>query len=292
MSRRPVHLSGPAAAQVFDGNDDTDITELSVQNCAVLLVVPRTIARFDWLRRLTLRNCQALTELDPCVGQLRCLTRITVENCPRLETLPFLGSTVKHVAVRKCPLLAALPDSMGGMVALNILVLSGCPLLQTMPASLWRLPRMRHVKLLCLDGLLTLGVRRARHVLELEIDHCGVLAELPALPNVRELYIFNCRNVQILPCGLQHLAGLRVRECTGLRELPVACLDVPATASIVVDWGGRAWTNHAEICRHIMHTSSTLRLQLLMIAAWRSGFHSMPADVARLLTDNPFDYST
>ncbi|XP_056168372.1 disease resistance protein RPV1-like [Syzygium oleosum] len=146
-----AELSGD---QITDGLVESLIKEgkkLKVLTLEHSLGITRTpsFPECSTLERLTLQHCAHLVKIDRSIGNLRCLIHLNINSCKKLQDLPEkLGDllNLQYFSVRDCSSLSELPDSVSQLTLLMKLDVSST-MITRLPDSIGRLTRLVTLKI-------------------------------------------------------------------------------------------------------------------------------------------------
>ncbi|KAD6119176.1 hypothetical protein E3N88_10447 [Mikania micrantha] len=124
------------------------LTELSMDHCIEMTMLPWSICQVKTLRSLSITNCESFEELPFDLGKLLFLQILRVYACPKLKMLP-LGIKnlvwLQHIDVSQCVNLHCLNEEIGGCLSLREINMRECPQIKNLPKSISGLRSLRRV---------------------------------------------------------------------------------------------------------------------------------------------------
>ncbi|KAK3431315.1 hypothetical protein EUGRSUZ_E03184 [Eucalyptus grandis] len=192
------------------GSDSKKLETLSASNCLSLSLLPHSFERLTSLSELSIDNSN-ITELPDGVGELVKLRRLFLSNCHWIRELPEsigqLGRSLEELDISGTGI-SELPDSFGNLQSLKVLKMDYC-FISEFPSSIWHLRSLEEMHASSctnLEGeipgdiveLINLRILKLRYspisslppeikflskLETLDLLHCDMLHELPALPS-------------------------------------------------------------------------------------------------------------
>ncbi|KAF7847996.1 hypothetical protein BT93_L2383 [Corymbia citriodora subsp. variegata] len=192
------------------GGDSKKLETLSASNCYSLSFLPHSIEHLTSLSILSVDNSK-ITKLSDGVGELVKLQCLSLRNCRWIQELPESigrsGSSLEELDISGTGI-SELPDSFGNLQRLRVLKMDYC-FIGKFPSFIWRLRSLEEIRASScrnLEGeipgdikeLINLRILTLRysaisslppeikHLSKLEtldLLHCDMLHELPALPS-------------------------------------------------------------------------------------------------------------
>ncbi|KAK9073331.1 hypothetical protein SSX86_007655 [Deinandra increscens subsp. villosa] len=124
------------------------LTELTMDHCIEMSILPSSICRVKSLKRLSITSCESLEELPFDFGKLLLLQILRIYACPKLKKLPF-GikdlKCLKHIDISQCVNLHCLNEEIGGCLSLEEIDMRECPQIKSLPKSVSGLRSLRRV---------------------------------------------------------------------------------------------------------------------------------------------------
>ncbi|GMP45171.1 hypothetical protein CsSME_00013781 [Camellia sinensis var. sinensis] len=124
------------------------LSELTMDHCLDLTMLPPSICQMRKLKSLSVTNCHSLYELPANLGNLNSLQILRIYACPTLRNLPpGLCNLVrlKYLDIAQCLNLASLPEEIGGLKSLEKIDMRECPQIRYLPKSVVALQALRVV---------------------------------------------------------------------------------------------------------------------------------------------------
>lgn len=135
--------SEPDLSQLFPR-----LTELVMDHCIEMTVLPSSICQVKTLKSLSITNCESLEELPFDFGKLLFLQILRVYACPKLKMLPFgIKNLVwlEHIDISQCVNLHCLNEEIGGCYSLKKIDMHECPQIKNVPKAVSGLRSLRSV---------------------------------------------------------------------------------------------------------------------------------------------------
>ncbi|KAF7850293.1 hypothetical protein BT93_L5648 [Corymbia citriodora subsp. variegata] len=192
------------------GGDSKKLETLSASNCLSLSFLPHSIEHLTSLSILSVDNSK-ITKLPDGVGELVKLQHLSLRNCRYIQELPESigrsGSSLEELDISGTGI-SELPDSFGNLQRLRVLKMDYC-FISEFPCFIWRLRSLEEIHASScrnLEGEIPGDIRELinlriltlqysaisslpseiKHLSKLEtldLLHCDMLHELPALPS-------------------------------------------------------------------------------------------------------------
>ncbi|KAK1427376.1 hypothetical protein QVD17_16059 [Tagetes erecta] len=124
------------------------LTELVMDHCIEMTVLPSSICQVRTLKSLSITNCESLEELPSDFGKLLFLQILRVYACPKLKMLPFgIKNLVwlEHIDISQCVNLHCLNEEINGCLSLKKIDMHECPQIKNVPKSVSGLRSLRLV---------------------------------------------------------------------------------------------------------------------------------------------------
>ncbi|KAF8029500.1 hypothetical protein BT93_E2032 [Corymbia citriodora subsp. variegata] len=202
------------------GGDSKKLETLSASNCLSLSLLPHSFEHLTSLSILQVDNSN-ITKLSDGVGELVKLRRLSLRNCHWIQELPEsigqLGRSLEELDISGTGI-SELPDSFGHLHSLRVLNVDNC-FISKFPSSVWSLLSLEEINASSctnlegeipgdIEKLINLRILKLRYspisslppeikclskLETLDLLHCDMLHELPALPS--SLFI-----VHLSPC--------------------------------------------------------------------------------------------
>ena len=205
-----------------------NLEELDISYCENLIEIHEAIGSLEKLKYWNLEGCKKL-QILPSSFRLKSLENIYLDDCVSLETLPDLcAPNLRALNINYCENLIEIHEAIGSLEKLKCWNLKGCKKLQILPSSF----RLKSLEKFCLDdcvGPETLPDLCAPNLRELYISDCKNLIEIhEAFGSLDKLKCWNlerCKKLQILPSSfrLKSLEGIYLDDCVSLETLPDLC---------------------------------------------------------------------
>ncbi|KAL2457481.1 putative disease resistance protein [Forsythia ovata] len=124
------------------------LSELTMDHCINLNMLPSSICRMHTLKILNVTNCESLQELPADLGKINFLQLLRLYSCPNLKRLPVgIGHLVwlKYLDISQCITMECLPEGVGGCTNLEKIDMRECPQIKNLPLSVVSLHSLRRV---------------------------------------------------------------------------------------------------------------------------------------------------
>ncbi|KAI7752893.1 hypothetical protein M8C21_000052 [Ambrosia artemisiifolia] len=124
------------------------LTELTMDHCIDMTILPSSICHVKTLRSLSITNCESLEQLPFDFGKLILLQILRLYACPKLKTLPVgIKNLVwlEHIDISQCVNLHYLNEEIGGCLSLKEIDMHECPQIRRLPKSVRGLRSLRRV---------------------------------------------------------------------------------------------------------------------------------------------------
>ncbi|KAI3773821.1 hypothetical protein L1987_48356 [Smallanthus sonchifolius] len=124
------------------------LTELTMDHCIEMTILPSSICHVKTLRSLSITNCESLEELPFDFGKLILLQILRVYACPKLKMLPIGIKNLiwlEHIDISQCVNLHCLNEEIGGCLSLKEIDMHECPQIKRLPKSATGLRSLRRV---------------------------------------------------------------------------------------------------------------------------------------------------
>ncbi|RVW74214.1 putative disease resistance RPP13-like protein 1 [Vitis vinifera] len=264
------------------------LTSLAYLNIRYVCKIPDELGQLNSLVHLGVYGCPELKEIPPILHSLTSLKNLNIENCESLASFPemALPPMLEWLRINSCPILESLPEGiMQNNTTLQCLEIRCCGSLRSLPRDIDSLKTLsiyecKKVELALLEdmthnptlplpnsiyGVLSLYIPDGLHHVDLtslqslEICNCPNLVSFPRgglpTPNLRMLYIGNCKKLKSLPQGmhtlLTSLQDLYISNCPEIDSFPEGGL--PTNLSDL----------HIHNCNKLMACRMEWRLQTL-----------------------------
>ncbi|KAK9053884.1 hypothetical protein SSX86_024959 [Deinandra increscens subsp. villosa] len=115
------------------------LTELTMDHCIDMTILPSSICQVKTLKILNITNCESLEELPFDFGKLIFLQILRVYACPKLKMLPFGIKNLiwlEHIDISQCVNLHCLNEEIGACLSLKEIDMRECPQIKRLPKSL------------------------------------------------------------------------------------------------------------------------------------------------------------
>lgn len=146
-------------------------TELEIDYCKGLEVLPPGICHLSNLKRLSITNCPDLNSLPEYIGSLSELESLRLHACTSLEGLPAsvckLGN-LRTLDVSHCSNIEEFPTGIGELRRLERLDMSWCLSVRELPASVRQMISLRTV--VCDDEIADLWTTEGRILNKLQVQ--------------------------------------------------------------------------------------------------------------------------
>ncbi|KAK3431306.1 hypothetical protein EUGRSUZ_E03171, partial [Eucalyptus grandis] len=168
------------------GSDSKKLETLSASNCLSLSLLPHSFEHLTSLSELSIDNSN-ITELPDGVGELVKLRRLSLSNCHWIRELPEcigqLGRSLEELDISGTGV-SELPDSFENLRSLKVLKMDYCFIKGEIPGDIGELINLRILKLRYSPiSSLPPEIKFLSKLETLDLLHCDMLHELPALPS-------------------------------------------------------------------------------------------------------------
>ncbi|CDY52250.1 BnaC08g20220D [Brassica napus] len=192
--------------------------------------LPKEIGGLHFIRKLVLRNCKSLKVLPESLGDMDTLHSLCLEGS-NIEKLPESFGKLENLVLLRmnnCKKIKRLPESFGDLKSLHHLFMQET-LVVELPESFGNLSKLVTLKMLkkplfrsCESGKIpdVLGKLSSLKILKLGNNYFHSLpSSLEGLLNLRELSLYDCRELKCLPPLPCNLEQLNLANCFSLESI-------------------------------------------------------------------------
>ncbi|XP_031389580.1 uncharacterized protein LOC116202239 isoform X2 [Punica granatum] len=211
---RELHLEGSSIREVPLSRNMENLEILSVKSCKSLSSLPLVDLPVK-LTNLFLDNCELLVVIPPCIEQLQSLTKLSLSHTSTIIIPETIGSlsNLEVLKIDHCPI-RNLPDSLWKLEKLEVISASGClNLAGEIPSELGNLTSLRIIRL---DRTIVSGIpstiQRLTSLHTLDLKECNKIRTLPNLPTSLVNLKVTCMSSVTVPnlSNLVHLKELDI----------------------------------------------------------------------------------
>ncbi|CAN6903542.1 unnamed protein product [Brassica oleracea] len=192
--------------------------------------LPKEIGDLHFIRKLVLSNCKSLKVLPESLGDMDTLHSLCLEGS-NIEKLPESFGKLENLVLLRmnnCKKIKRLPESFGDLKSLHHLFMQET-LVVELPESFGNLSKLVTLKMLkkplfrsCESGKIpdVLGKLSSLKILKLGNNYFHSLpSSLEGLLNLRELSLYDCRELKCLPPLPCNLEQLNLANCFSLESI-------------------------------------------------------------------------